>query len=192
MLSVRRVTMNRVGLFRNRTRWVRREFLTQSGATLSQPMRIVCLALSIDTNIFVYALNKDSDVHEQARSFLRQASIRSDVVISELVLVELYLLIRNPTVFPHPYDAPGAAAACQSFRTNPSWQIVECRPVMKRVWHHASRPGFPRRRIIDLRLAYTLHAAGVDTFATRNVSDFTDLELFHVFDPLQTHQHRKS
>lgn len=175
--------MYRVGRFRNHTRWVRRKFLTHGGATLSQLMRIGCLALSIDTNIFVYALNKDSDVHEHARSFLRQASLRSDVVISELVLVELYLLIRNPSVFPQPYDAPGAAAACHSFRTNPFWQIIECRPVMKSVWHHASRPDFQRRRIIDVRLAYTLHAAGVDTFATRNVSDFADLKLFHVFDP---------
>jgi|GEM_PF-6527332 len=28
------------------------------------------MALAIDTNIFVYALNSDSDLHERARSFV--------------------------------------------------------------------------------------------------------------------------
>lgn len=142
------------------------------------------MALGIDTNIFVYALNSESDAHKRARHFLEAVSAQTDVVIAELVLVELYLLIRNPAVFPRPFNASDAADVCRRLRRNPRWQIVECRSVMDRVWDKAAKPGVARRRIIDVRLAYTLHAAGVDRFATRNVADFTDLGLFDVFDPL--------
>ncbi len=57
--------------------------------------------LSIDANIIIYSLNKTMSEHERARSFLVQLSDRNDVVIAEQILVEVYLLIRNPAVFPN-------------------------------------------------------------------------------------------
>lgn len=142
------------------------------------------MSLSVDTNIFVYALNRNSDVHEPARSFLESLASRTDVVIAELTLVELYLLIRNPTIFPNPYPASQAVEACRAFGRNPHWRIVECRPVMERVWDVAGAPRFARRRIIDARLALTLRAAGVSEFATRNTVHFAGLGFERVFDPL--------
>ena len=142
------------------------------------------MSLSVDTNILVYALNEDSDVHEQARGFLESLAPRTDVVIAELTLVELYLLIRNPTVFPNPYPAPEAVKACRAFTRNPNWRIVESRPVMERVWGVASEGEFARRRIIDARLALTLRAAGVTEFATRNAAHFTGFGFERVFDPV--------
>lgn len=142
------------------------------------------MSLSVDTNILVYALNEDSEVHEPARSFLESLAPRTDVVVAELTLVELYLLIRNPTIFPNPYPAPEAVEACRAFTHNPNWRIVECRPVMERVWGAASELDFARRRIIDARLAYTLRAAGVTEFATQNTAHFAGFGFERVFDPL--------
>ena len=51
------------------------------------------MRLSVDTNTFVYAQNRNSDVHESARTFLESIAARTDVVIAEQALVELYLLI---------------------------------------------------------------------------------------------------
>ena len=144
------------------------------------------MSLSVDTNIFVYALNRNSDVYEPARSFLESLASRTDVVIAELTFVELYLLIRNPAIFPNPYPAPQAVEACRALHRNPNWRIVECRPVMKRVWDAASKPDFARRRIIDARLALTLRAAGVTELATRNTVDFAGFGFERVFDPLGT------
>jgi toxin-antitoxin system PIN domain toxin len=143
------------------------------------------MSLSVDTNIFVYALNRNSDVHASARTFLENLAARTDVIIAEQALVELYLLIRNPTVFPNPYPATEAAGICHGFRTNPNWRIVECRPVMERVWDVAGKRDFARRRIIDARLAFTLRAAGVTEFATRNTGDFAGFGFQRVFDPLE-------
>jgi len=98
------------------------------------------MSLSVDTSILVYALNEDSDVHEQARSFLESLAARTDVVIAELTLVELYLLIRNPTVFPNPYPAPQAVGTV----TEPA--DVKQHSVFPRMYLHAqstflSKPG---------------------------------------------------
>ena len=142
------------------------------------------MALSVDTNIVVYSLNRDSDVHQPARAFMEELSLRTDVVIAEFALVELYLLIRNPTVFAHPYNASDAASVCERLRSNPNWQVVECRPVMSDLWPLAARQDFPRRRILDARLAFTLLAAGVTELATRNTKDFDHFGFTRVFDPL--------
>ncbi len=141
--------------------------------------------VSVDSNIIIYSLNKSMAEHEQARSYIAQLSGRNDVVIAEQVLVEVYLLIRNPAVFPVPYSSDKAVQACERFRLNPHWRLIECMPVMGEVWRQAAEPAFARRRIIDAKLALTLRAAGVTEFATRNVKDFKDFGFDRVWDPLQ-------
>ncbi|RKX79497.1 MAG: VapC toxin family PIN domain ribonuclease [Spirochaetes bacterium] len=139
--------------------------------------------ISFDTNIIIYALNKDMPEHARAYGFLAELVEDDRVVVAEQTLVEVYLLIRNPSVFPNPYSPMDAVSVCQSYRANPKWRLVECGRVMEEVWKLASDPGFPRRRIIDLRLALTLIRAGVKEFATRNVKDFYGLDFDRVWDP---------
>ncbi|MDP6448246.1 MAG: TIGR00730 family Rossman fold protein, partial [Pirellulaceae bacterium] len=54
-----------------------------------------------------------------------------------------------------------AVQVCLSYRSNPRWRVVENAPVMEEVWSLAQRRQFPRRRIIDARLALTLIHHGV-------------------------------
>ena len=107
----------------------------------------------------------------------------SDVVLSDLVLVELYLLLRNPAVVSKPLGATDAVTVCRGWRDNPRWRIVESAPVMADVWERAGRPGFARRRIIDTRLAMTLRHHSVDTFVTRNADHFEDFGFTRVWNP---------
>ena len=139
---------------------------------------------SVDTNIIVYSLNQDCEEHEAARDFMQTLAKSDNVAIAEQTLVELYLLIRNPAVFQHPYQAEAATEVCYRLRTNPRWRIIECRSIMNQVWSLASTHQFPRRRIIDARLGLTLVAAGVTEFATRNIVDFEGLGFQRVYDPL--------
>ena len=140
--------------------------------------------VSVDTNIIVYALNRSMSETGPARLFLEELAVRDDVALAEQILIEVYLLIRNPAVFPHPYSASDAAAVCQAYRSNPRWRLIECAPVMHKVWLHAASPTFARRRIIDARLALTLRAAGVTEFATRNTRDFVGFGFERVWYPL--------
>jgi len=120
-----------------------------------------------------------------ARRFLESLAQREDVLVSELMLTEVYLKIRNSRIFSQPYDAPSAAAYCQTFRCHPRWMLVESAPIMGQVWRLATQPDFAMRRIIDARLALTLTHHGVTEFATANVKDFQEFGFQRVWNPLK-------
>lgn len=140
--------------------------------------------LSIDTNVLLYAQNQDCAEHAAAAAFLAECAGRTDVAVCELVLVELYQLLRNPAVVPRPLDGPEATGVCQTFRRNRRWALIENAPVMNEVWELAATAGIARRRLFDARLALTLRHHGVDEFATRNVDHFTDFGFSRLLDPI--------
>jgi len=140
--------------------------------------------ISVDTNVLLYALNRDCSEHASARGFLEACASRADVAIAELVLVELYVLLRNPAVVRQPLAAPAAADLCQAFRRHPRWALLDSADVMDRVWEAAARPGVARRHVFDARLAHTLLEGGVTELATRNTRDFEGFGFARVFDPI--------
>jgi len=142
--------------------------------------------IAFDTNLVVHACNTRSPNHSAATSFLESLAERDDVVVCELMLVEVYLKIRNPAVLTRPYPPGEAAAFCQAFRSNPRWAVVESAPVMVDVWKLVARQDFAFRRIIDARLALTLRHHGVTEFATSNVKDFEGLGFARVWNPIET------
>lgn len=140
--------------------------------------------ISIDTNVLLYSLSQDCAEHEPARRFMQQCAGRPDVAIAELVLLELYVLLRNPVILRRPLGAADAVRACQSFRAHPRWALIENAPIMSRVWEVAADRTIPRRRVFDARVAFTLRHHGVTELATRNVKDFEGFGFERVFDPL--------
>ena len=140
--------------------------------------------ISFDTNLVVYAANTAAPEQVAAADFLSSLAERQDVVICELMLVEVYLKLRNPAIIRRPLEAAGAAAHCQAFRKNPNWHLVEAAPAMDEVWHQAASRQFAVRRIIDARLALTLRHHGVTEFATTNQKDFTGFGFARVWNPL--------
>ena len=140
--------------------------------------------ISFDPNIAVYAANTASPWHQAACDFVQSLSTRKDVAICELVLVELYLKLRNEKIFPHPLSASKAAVICQTYRRNRAWTLIESGQVMDEVWEEAAQPGFAFRRIIDVRLAQTLLHHGITDFATSNEKDFQGLGFIKVWNPL--------
>ena len=140
--------------------------------------------ISVDTNILLYAQNANCPEHGAARDYLLGIARSQDVALCELVLVELYLLLRNPAVVRKPLGSADAAEICQGYRGNPRWRLIENAPVMGTVWAAAREKGFARRRIIDLRLALTLQHHGVTALATANVKDFEGLGFERVWNPV--------
>ena len=140
--------------------------------------------ISLDTNLLLYARLAGSPAHAKARAFLESLADNPGVAISELVLVEYYLALRNPVLVDPPLSASAAVSECQFFRCHPRWQLIENAEVMEDVWQLASAKSFARRRIIDVRLARTLLAHGVDEFATANVADFKGLGFARVWNPV--------
>ncbi len=140
---------------------------------------------SIDTNILFYALAPESSRHAVANGYLCALADGSEqVLICELVLAELYVLLRNPKVMAKPLSAGKACDIIQSYRRHPRWRLVENAPVMVEVWKRVHRRQFARRRLFDIRLALTLQHHGVDVFATANPKDFHDLGFSKIVNPV--------
>jgi len=144
--------------------------------------------LSIDTNILLYAYSNSAPDHAAARGFLLEQSTREDVVLSEFVLTELYVLLRNPSVLENPLSAAGAVEVIWGYRAHPRWQIVGCPPDSRafhdRLWSQVAAGGSARRAVFDLRLALSLFSFGAREFATANVRDFQRLGFSRVWNPL--------
>ncbi len=144
--------------------------------------------LSIDTNLLLYAYSEAAPEHDRALAFITSMSGSEGVALSEFVLAEFYLLLRNPTVLKKPLGAPDAARVIQSYRQHPRWKILGFPPTSREVhtefWQQAATPGLARRRIYDIRTALCLRAFGVTEFATANVKDFEGLGFEKVWNPL--------
>ncbi len=145
--------------------------------------------ISFDTNLLLYSLNQDCAEYEDARAFFASLpTAPGTVAICELVLVELYVLLRNPAVLEAPLDPAEAVAIIQNIRQHPTWVLLdypgETCNVMDDVWERAGQPGVGRRIVFDARLALTLRYHGVTEFATRNEPHFAGFGFTRIWNPL--------
>jgi toxin-antitoxin system PIN domain toxin len=141
---------------------------------------------SADTNLFLYAANRQSPNHEAASKFFSSVQSDCEFVICELVLIELYMQLRNPAVMPKPLNSALAASFCETFKVHPHWQHIDyCPEVSESLWQWAKKSSSGFRRIIDARLGLTLLYHGVTEFATANVKDFASLGFKRVWNPLE-------
>jgi predicted nucleic acid-binding protein len=144
--------------------------------------------LSLDANLLLYSFSEASPQHAGARQFIESLSPREDVALSEFVLTEFYLLLRNPVVLVHPLTAPEAVGVIQSYRQHPRWKILGFPPTSRELhaelWQRAAEPSFARRRIYDTRTALSLRAFGVTAFATANEKDFQEFGFEKVWNPV--------
>jgi toxin-antitoxin system PIN domain toxin len=144
--------------------------------------------ISIDTNILLPAVETANRLHARAVAFLESLHDSDDVAVSELVLLELYGLLRNPAVLGKPLGAAKAAAVCEAFRNHPRWQLIgfpaDSRAFHDTLWPRLREPSFARRRAYDWRIALTLLQQGVTEFATVNVKDFEGFGFTRVWNPL--------
>lgn len=142
------------------------------------------MKISFDTNIAVYACNESCPEQPVAVEFLSSLALRQDVVVSEFMLVELYLKLRNAKIFREPMTAAEAVAVCQGFRSNANWELLNEGPEMDSLWQQAAQRDFAIRRIVDLRLGLSLAKFGVTDFATANTKDFQGMGFTKVWNPL--------
>jgi toxin-antitoxin system PIN domain toxin len=146
------------------------------------------VVLALDTNLIFYAVNEESPFHSGASAFLGSLDEREDVVVSELVLVELYRLLRNPVVNLRPLGAEAAAEVVGAYRRHPRWRLIglpfDSRPFHDSLWKLAAKASFAQSRIFDARLGLSLVGQGVTELATVNVKDFAGLGFAKVWNPL--------
>lgn len=142
---------------------------------------------SLDTNILVHALDTGSPYHAACypiyESLLRD---RSQWIVADQMLFELYRLLRNPVVFRNPLGASEATRLIERIRDGGS--AMHC-AYDSRLWPKVMDllRRFPDRKgvlVFDAALAVTLKSKGVKTFYTRNTRDFLSFGLFDVVEPV--------
>ncbi len=141
--------------------------------------------ISADTNLFLYAANQASPKHVAAKAFFDSVSVDPEFVVCELVLVEVYMQLRNPAVMRAPLSGRAAATFCLTLKSHPVWQHVDySSEVSERLWTWAAGTTGAFRRVIDARLAFTLLHHGITDFATANVKDFQNFPFRRVWSPV--------
>lgn len=144
--------------------------------------------ISLDTNLLLYTYSAAAPEHPAAHAFLTSLALRDDIALSEFILAELYLQLRNPAIFPQPLAAAAAVQVIQTYRHHPRWRIlgypVDSLASHEALWQQAATPQFARRRLFDTRTALSLRQHGVTEFATANVKDFEGLGFTRVWNPL--------
>jgi uncharacterized protein len=144
--------------------------------------------ISLDTNILLPAVESGNADHPQAAAFLESLQDSQDVAICEFILLELYMLLRNPAVLAKPLSAAAATDVCEAFRQHPRWQVIgfppESRAFHDCFWPKLREDNFARRRAYDWRAALVLVQQGVTDFATVNEKDFRDFGFKRVWNPL--------
>ncbi len=139
--------------------------------------------IGLDTNVVFPALEPSHANHTAAKAFIDDLA-PGEVAICELVLTEVYVLVRNPATCRRPLGAAQATTVIQQLRSNPAWRLIDYPGgLMGDVWRACAEPRFARRRVFDARLAVTLLHHGVRELATVNVKDFAGLGLARVWDP---------
>lgn len=145
---------------------------------------------SCDTNILFVALEVTRPGHQAARRFLESQARNDSFALCELVLIELYGLLRNPITAARPLGPDQAVSLLDQLRSNPVWQVLDYpgpeAGLMPQLWTAAAAPGFARRKIYDARLALTLRHHGVTEFATANVKDFEGAGFTRVWNPIES------
>jgi len=141
--------------------------------------------IACDTNILFPALEASHPDHGEARAWLESMVGNESFAVCELVLTEVYTLLRNAAICAKPLSAAAAVALIENLRGNPAWLVLD-HPgpgLMDKVWGVA-RQTESARRIYDIRLALTLRHAGVRSFATANIRDFRSFGFEKVWNPL--------
>lgn len=144
--------------------------------------------ISLDTNILLPGVESRNADHPRAAAFLESLQLRNDVAICEFILLELYVLLRNPAVLAKPLSSSAATDVCEFFRHHPRWQVIgfppDSRTFHDTFWPKLRESSFARRRAYDWRAALILIQQGVTDFATVNEKDFRDFGFKRVWNPL--------
>ena len=74
-----------------------------------------------DTNILFPALEASHADHQAARAFLESKVGDQTFGLCELVLMEVYTLLRNPVICAKPLSAKDAVRKIENLRQNPAW-----------------------------------------------------------------------
>jgi len=144
---------------------------------------------AIDTNILVYAHNKDSEFNKKATAFLEKVMNDRDkegnlpVCIPAQVLMEFINVITRQNL-KSPLSLKEAINAVQDYLDFDT-QIINQRETQIQTFIELLSTVSTRKKVFDVVLAATLKDNDIKGLYTLNVDDFKDFEFLEVVNPFE-------
>jgi toxin-antitoxin system PIN domain toxin len=143
--------------------------------------------LAVDTNVFVYAADADSQFHEPCRDWLEGQRVRPDAWYTTWgILYEFLRVTTHPRVMRRPWSATAAWEFVKALHASPGFGILV--PTQR----HSDVAGEVISELPDLagNLLHDAHTAilmrehGVGRICTRD-TDFNRFPFLDIIDPLR-------
>jgi predicted nucleic acid-binding protein len=144
---------------------------------------------AIDTNIFVYAHNKDSEFNEKATVFLekvmndRNEEGNLSVCIPSQVLMEFVNVITRQTL-KSPLSLSEAIKVIQDYLES-NILIINQRETQIQTFIELLSSVTTRKKVFDVALAATLKDNDISGLYTVNVDDFKGFDFLTIVNPLK-------
>ena len=145
----------------------------------------------VDTNVLLYAANRDSEFHHSCRSFLK--SLHSDSVpsyVSWNICYEFLRVSTHPRVFRSPWDARHAWAFLESILAGPAFGLLA-----ETSRHQAfleqtlsELAGISGNILHDVHTAVLMREHGIRQICTRD-TDFARFPFVTILDPVTIQNH---
>lgn len=140
----------------------------------------------LDTNILVYAANRDSEFHDPCRRYLEK--LRADPVPSYLTWSICYEFLRvstHPRVLPSPWSASLAWSFIDSLLAAPGFGLLTETLRHQQVLEQtlAELPGLRGNLVHDVHTAVLMRENGVSQICTRD-TDFARFPFLTMLDPV--------
>ena len=145
---------------------------------------------AIDTNLLVYAHNKDSEFNEEASAFMekvmneRDEEGNSSICIPTQVLMEFVNVITRQNL-EKPLSLSEAIDVVQDYIES-GVSIINQRETQIQTFLDLLSSVTTRKKIFDVALVATLKDNGISGLYTVNVGDFEEFYFLEVVNPLQS------
>ncbi len=147
---------------------------------------------AIDTNILIYAHNKDSEFNEEASAFLEKIMNERDeegnlsVCIPAQVLMEFVNVITRQNL-ENPLSLSEAIDVVEDYLET-GIRIISQRETQIRTFLDLLGFITTRKTIFDVALVATLKDNNISGLYTVNVADFEEFDFLEIINPLQTEE----
>jgi len=145
---------------------------------------------AIDTNLLVYAHNKDSEFNEEASAFMEKVMNQRDeegnlsICIPTQVLMEFVNVITRQNL-EKPLSLSEAIDVVQEY-VESGVSIINQRETQIQTFLDLLGSVTTRKKIFDVALVATLKDNGISGLYTVNVGDFEEFYFLEVVNPLQS------
>lgn len=138
----------------------------------------------IDTNLLIYATNKNSIFHQKAKNFLEKELPNYNLCLSSQNIIEFYAIITNPKKIEKPLTQSQATLIIKKFIKSGYFQIIT--PRSKTVFlllNFLKKYNIKSLEIYDLYLAATMKDNNISIIYTADTTIFKKLG-FAAINPL--------